>query len=175
MRRIGMVIGIVAIVAGMSVTAFAGDFKLSISINLGRPTVYRPPVVVYQPAPQVVYQQAPVVVYQPAPVVVYQAPAPVVYQPVVLTPPPVVMHPPYRNQGTCATYPPVVMNPRVRTLPTVVTQPVFRPMGRPVQNDGRFTAQHDRDDGSFSHGRTTYQPVTRPGGSVYYRQIRNNR
>jgi hypothetical protein len=164
MRRIGMVIGIVAIVAGMSATAFAGDFKLSISIVLGRPTVYRPPVVVYQPAPQVVYQQAPVVVYQPAPVV---------YQPVVMTPPPVVMYPPNPNRVVCVQAP-LVVSPPVYRLPTVATQPVFRPMGRPVQNDSRFTAQRDRDDDSFSHGRTTYQPVARPGGSVYYRQIRNN-
>ena len=97
MRRMIMVLGIAAIVAGMASTTFAGDFKLVISI--GRALLCPPPpAVVYQPPPvvcrqpQVVYQQAPVacqptVVYQQAPVVyprqqvIYQ-PAPVVAAPV---------------------------------------------------------------------------------------------
>ncbi len=157
MKRIGTVLAVAALIAVIGSSSYAGDFKLV--INIGRPVYTVPaPVVVYQPAP-VVYQPAPVV-YQPAPVV-YQ-PAPVVYQPVVLTRPPVVMHAPYRHD---------VERAQVYQQPIYVRAPIVRPVCQPSIT---FTLGNRRDDDSFRHGRYVYQSVTRPGGSSYYRRIRQN-
>ncbi len=158
MRRIGTALCVVAILAALGTSAFAGNFRLSISIGV---PVYRPPVVcqapvvVYQPTPVVVYQQAPVV-YQP---VVYQ-PAPVVYQPVVLTTPRAVMYPPRPR----IVQQPIIVNPP----PVVIQQPVYRPVYAPARSGIRFSLG---SSSGFRHGRYNYEPVTRANGSVSYRRV----
>ena len=157
MKRTWMIAGLVFAAVLASVPAFAGDMEVRISgsIWIGNgPMIWRPYAapVVYQPWPVYVPTYQPPV-YRPQ---VYHPPVyqPQVYQPQVCRPP-------------VAVYQPVVVSPPAYRPPIVFTYPTAPvSVWRPSSIYGPR-----RDDDSFRHGHWTYEPVTRPGGSVWYRKV----